>query len=508
MAAQRGLTAQFGAALAGMRDAFERAEFCRAAEQFDAHPDLRREPEAIVLRARIYLKQDDAPAAISLLSKLTAKSQPLRFTRDLFLAVAYARAGEYSIADRYFSSARGVMPRTDAARTMYAYWHGYRFVLARDVASAAAQLQLLQQSETKYSRLLALHLQSFIANLERRYKEQARLLMVLLEQIEPGSNQHAEIEAFATHTLAALAREIDEPAAIAVVRRHVEAAAWPSDFGVQKFQALKALGWALALRGDNFNAFRLLRQSSKAAPTDAWRVVALADRAYLAACISIEWSRQELDEAENISDYVDWRAMRGEERIALILLAELFTKIDPSRAAFYLAKYRELGSFNAPLWHYNYDERLDAIADYCGGIVHLAVGERGQGLKLLRRAFDVYDGSGYDWRAGRCALRLYEATNSTEWLTTAKRKLSAYPHSWLWAQVTALERSRIGGQALPPAQRRVFRELCAGRSATEIAGLTGRSVNTVRNHIKALFKTFGVNSQAGLLAEAARRGLI
>jgi DNA-binding CsgD family transcriptional regulator len=72
----------------------------------------------------------------------------------------------------------------------------------------------------------------------------------------------------------------------------------------------------------------------------------------------------------------------------------------------------------------------------------------------------------------------------------------------------ALERTQAGGHALPPAQRRVFQELCAGRSATQIASLTGRSVNTVRNHIKALFKTFGVKSQAGLLAEAARRGLI
>ncbi len=109
-------------------------------------------------------------------------------------------------------------------------------------------------------------------------------------------------------------------------------------------QTHKALGWAKALQGDTFNAFRHLKHASELADTNSWKVVAACDRAYLARSFDEHrWSRIELDEAERLAEEVDWNATRGQERMGLLLLAQLFSTLDGAKASMYLARYRELG---------------------------------------------------------------------------------------------------------------------------------------------------------------------
>jgi len=50
--------------------------------------------------------------------------------------------------------------------------------------------------------------------------------------------------------------------------------------------------------------------------------------------------------------------------------------------------------------------------------------------------------------------------------------------------------------------------MCEGLTPAQIAERLGRSPSTVKNHIKLIFKEFGVNSRPALLAEAARRNLL
>ena len=88
----------------------------------------------------------------------------------------------------------------------------------------------------------------------------------------------------------------------------------------------------------------------------------------------------------------------------------------------------------------------------------------------------------------------------------AREKLHDYGQSWLAAEL----RSNQGESmiSLPPMQRRVFEELCKGKTTAEIASSIGRSDFTISNHIKQIFKTFGVGSRTALVAEAIKRGLI
>ena len=53
---------------------------------------------------------------------------------------------------------------------------------------------------------------------------------------------------------------------------------------------------------------------------------------------------------------------------------------------------------------------------------------------------------------------------------------------------------------LSPPQREVLRLIAAGLSEDEAAGRTGRSVHTVHNHLRAIYKALGVHSRTELFA--------
>lgn len=497
-----------GTSALALRDAAEALEAARLADAqrlLAALPASEANPERILLEARLRQYQDAAPEMVGLLSGAHFDEPMHEAQRLLLLAIAHTRLAEYHAADEYFERASESAARLNDGdlNAEIAYRRGRRYMLAGDLARARGFLPAAAKG-SQARRLDALHLESAILYNEGRHKEQAHVLQRLLEQIDPADPRMNLSAAYAAHTLATMAREIDVPEAIPAVERHLRACIWPADLNVQRFQSLKALGWAYALRGDYFNAFRYLKQSSAVAPSQAWFVMALLDRAYLARCLGeARWSRQELFEADEAAANVDWRATRNEERVGLLLLAEMFAPIDSGKAAKYMAQYRDLGEMNRNL-HYSRSPLLDALAGYSAGVTQLALGNAKAGIKLLRESLDIYQREQYDWRAGRCALRLYEATADPQFLDVATEKLRGYPQSWLADELRNV-RVPSGGPVLPPMQRRVFDRLCEGLSTAQIARQLGRSEYTVKNHIKLIFKAYAVKSRAELLAKVALR---
>lgn len=59
---------------------------------------------------------------------------------------------------------------------------------------------------------------------------------------------------------------------------------------------------------------------------------------------------------------------------------------------------------------------------------------------------------------------------------------------------------QIGGAALSPVARRVVGKLLTGLSEKEIAALLNQSVGTTHKHITTIYKRFGVNGRAALMA--------
>lgn len=495
-----------------MADLFDAGEYAHAARLYDQHDgSAQRSVGASLLRARIAARSD-VPHAVAILNRLRPPHGSRESAlRELLLGSTSALTADYDGADAHFSAALKMAraQRDSNAVALIGYRMGQRYVMANAPERAREALALCREGRSATAHLEALHLESYIYSREGRLHDEARALLELLRSIDPNTTRDMEHRAWATHTLAALARELNLPEAIPEVERQLGGTRWPDDFRINRFQAVKALGWAKALQGDYLNAFRFLKQSAELAPNDAWRTMALCDRSYLARALGEpRWARQELLDAEEAARGVRWWEYKGEETVALLLLAELFAPIDGAKASSYVAQFREVGEeVRSPRALYKADERRLALIDYSAGVVDAELGNRALAIKRLRRAQAVYDRLGYDWRAGRCAIRLFDVTRDEAEIRTAEEKLRDYSSSWLAAELR--ERSTAStAPKLSPMQRRVFGYLCNGLTNAAIAQKIGRAENTVANHAKAVLKAFEVSSRSALVAAAMKRGLI
>ena len=494
-----------------MGDLYESGEYAQASALYDQHVgSAQRSIGAAILRARIAL-HSNVPQAVAILNDLRpARGSIESVWREMLLGYASALTGDYDGADERFATAlktTRTLRDVDLASAI-AYRMGQRHLMTNNPARARDAWAIVRESRSPAAHLNALHLESYIYSREGRLRDQARVLAELLNSIDPRETRWMEHRAWATHTLAALARELFIPESVPEVERQLGGTRWPRDFLVNRFQATKALGWAKALQGDYLNAFRFLKQSADLAPSDAWRTMALCDRSYLARALGEpRWSRQELLDAEEGALSVRWDECRGEESIALLLLAELFSPIDSAKASSYLAQFRETGEMRMPRSLLKADARLAALIDHGAAVVDVALGNKKLAVTRLRRALDVYRRLGYDWRAARCAMRLFDITGDDSLLRLAEEQLRNYSSSWLAAEL----RQRSADSAAPhlsPMQRRVFRYLCEGLSNAAIAQKIGRAENTVANHAKAVLKAFDVSSRSALVASAIKQGLL
>ena len=489
--------------------AYESGRFKKSAGIFDLNASPAELAETVIKAARAHMHSDPAGALRLLIGlRLARGRREETVQRDALLVEAFARTKDFESADERLQMALdGAQELGDAdLLSMVGYRAVRRFLLAEDPAKARKYLDLARTSKSSKAQVYAAYAETIILPYEERAREQAERLLELLRSLDPNRNDFVEIRAWSTHTLAALAREIYIPSAISEIDRQLNGVPWPEDFRPNLFQTLRGLAWAKALQGDYFNAFRHLKRASEVTETTAWKVVAACDRSYLARCFAEHrWSRVELDEAEQIATRVDWHATLAEERIGLLQLAELFGNLDTARSAMYLAQYRELGDIKSPLYYQN-DARRAAYAQYSTGIVELSLGNKKRGLAELREARKVFERFGYDFRVARCLIDEFHATGNKSLLPDIEEKLRNYRQSWLTTELRNL--TEYSETQLPPMQRRVFEELCQGKSNAAISMALGRSEFTITNHIKQIFKAFGVKSRSALIAEAIRRGLV
>ncbi|MBD5655644.1 MAG: hypothetical protein IAI50_10775 [Candidatus Eremiobacteraeota bacterium] len=382
--------------------------------------------------------------------------------------------------------------------------------IARQLDTAARELDRVHGSLTGDLLLEAIVMRGAIEAARGNVAGQGALLLDSVRLLRASSDPGALPWAVIGSQIAYLARELPGTALREASYIEVARIPWTPDLAVLHFTMVRAIAWRHALDGDYFNAFRRLKEAGALAPSSGWSVTASCDRAYFASVLGERrWSEQELSDAQELAASVDWRSLDGEECFSLLVLAELFAPRDASLALSYVAQYKDAATrFNATLASRD-DRRVDAQEAYAFGVVQHALGDRAEATRLLREAFAIYDAIGYDWRAGRAALALADVTRDGAWRERARDKLAAYPLSWLRVTDNASSPpspppiALLEVANLTHAQRAVYELLLRGLSTTEIAAEQKRSEFTVRNHIKAIFKAFGVNSRPALLARAS-----
>jgi DNA-binding NarL/FixJ family response regulator len=491
-----------------LEEAFRHARLSDAAAAIDgalATDPATVSPRMLLLRARIDVRRSPAKV-VALLTKNASRFTRARDRAEAALreGAAFARLGDDAAASAKFKRAAELAPNDAAFATDITLQRAGAAWIVRKLDLAEKLAASVVAQATGDIALEARVVLGAVAASRGNIPQQGGILLEARSAAQRDRETSVFPRALIASQIGLLARELPSAALRDAAYADVADIPWTPDIADLRFIMLRAVAWRYALEGDEFNAFRNLKLAAEIAPSDGWRVMASCDRAYLADALGEpRWAEQELSDAHELASRVQWSSLDGEERFALSLIAERFALRDPALALAYVARYKETGKRFAATLASNDDRRVDAMEAYSFGAVQRALGESQEAARLLKRAFKIYDEIGYDWRAGRAALELARATGDAKWKERAAEKLAAYPQSWLAREPGRPARAVPPEAALlTPAQRAVYELLLLGRSTSEIAQEQGRSEFTIRNHVKAILKTFGLNSRTALLAHA------
>ncbi len=486
---------------------FNRAEFegaLRAAD-FDRCRRLvegQQTPEAVLAAARLALREHRGADAIGLLSDFPETPQKNRIARDVLLGAALGSTKDYVAGNRLIDRALNDLAPGDPFYDEALYYRAAIAWMRHDhrEAEAAANLQL--ESSDGNNRARARIVLSWIALRRGDVLRQVQELQMALDELDATAEPDQYFRANALFTLALLCRELPLPDVAERVRGLFESLPWTSGLKLERFQVTRFLATVDELDGNELAAFSGFKKASRLAPSDHWGVLCLLDRALLAKNTGeLAFAAEQLSDAHEISQRLSWSDVTGEERSALLVLAELFAYEDSAIAEQYLARFRSLGTTVIPLLSYGSDPRVRGFEAYTQGVAWLRLGDAEVGQAALKEAWSIFEDFNYEWRAALCALALHQATHDRRWIERGARKIASWPRSWIARRVN--DASRVATfplERIPPAKREVLELLRAGRRNSEIAKVLGRSPHTVRNQLAQLFQTFNVKSRAELVA--------
>ena len=493
------------------RAEFRRAHFSAAAERLNGLLDSGPLAEAALLLARAELRLGNPSNALSVLTRhLRNAKHAAKAESSMLKAVAFARLGDSASSRAQFRVADSALGLDDELRGELTYHMAASEWMERRLDRATKLLERIPQTRNADLDLHVGILRGAIASANENLPAQGAILLEALRRAGSGEAVEVYLYAMLVTQIAALAVELPGTELRDAAVARIDGVPWTGDISALHFHASRAIAWRHALEGDEFNAFRRLKEALAAANSDEWRVAALTDRAYLAAALGERrWAAQELRDAHELASTIDWSKIAGEEKLALPVLAELFANRDPSVAINYVATFSSVGKNYPRILSSRRDRRVDALEAYSLGRVQLVLGEKNEAKRLLTTAWSIYDRLGIAWRAARAALALAEVEDTQIWRARAGAALAAYPRSWLaraQGGVIAASTPTVSAEAadLTAAQRAVFDLLLEGRGTDDIARQLGRSAFTVRNHIKAIFKTYGVSSRSALIVKATR----
>lgn len=484
--------------LAAFGSAYRAADFERCRQLLEYSNTL----EAVLAGARLALRENRFVDVIGALSDFPSLPAELRIERDVLLGGALGSTRDYVAGRRLVDRALNDLQPGDL---LYEEALHFKAVIAwmqhehREAEEAAqAQLNSIDANHRGRARIML----SWIALRRGEILQQAEELQRALDEFEDTSEPDQYYRASAVFTLALLCRELPLHDVSGRVRRIFDTLPWTNALQLEHFQVTRLLAGIDELDGNELAAFAGFKRAMRLAPSEHWTVLCFLDRALLARNTGeTAFAAEQLQDAHEMAQRISWNEVKGEERSALLVAAQLFADEDAAIAEQYLARFRSLGSNVIPLLSYGSDPRVRGFEAYSQGVSWLRLGDAGEGKNALSEAWEIFEDFKYDWRAALCALGLYEATRDRRWAHRAARKIDPWPRSWIARRIAeASSTSAVSLDRIPRAKREVLELVRAGRRNSEIANALGRSPNTVRNQLAQLFQTFNVKSRAELVA--------
>ncbi|HEY1868716.1 MAG TPA: helix-turn-helix transcriptional regulator [Candidatus Cybelea sp.] len=460
----------------------------------------------VLAAAKLALRERRYVETIGSLSSLAPDSGRSGAARDLLLGAALALTRDYVGGNRLIERALRVVSAPDPWYFEALHYRGLIAWMRQENAKAERDAVAELRSPDGNIRARARILLSWVAVRGGEILRQVDELQKALDEFESVEEPDQYHRANALFNLAVLCRELPLSEVGERVRVVADELPWNAGLRLEQFHVTRLLAAMDELNGNELGAFAGFRKATRLAPSEHWSVLCLLHRASLARNTGeTAFATEQLQEAHEIAQRVSWSEANGEERSALLVLAELFAYDDPAIAEQYLARFRTLHNTVIPILAYGNDPRVKGFESYSQGVAWLRIGDVDEGKAALTEAWSIFEDFNYDWRAALCALALYHVTNDHRWIARAARKIDPWPDSWIARRVAgATTPTAVPLDRIPPAKRQVLDLVRAGRRNSEIATALGRSPNTVRNQLSQLFQTFNVKTRAELVAALSK----
>jgi DNA-binding CsgD family transcriptional regulator len=461
-------------------------------------------PSAQLLRASTLLRLHRTTDAIATLEKI-GNAGDRESERQSILGSAYARLEQWAQAWNAFDAAiNGADDEIDLQRANYysafAHWVQRNYAAAEQLAGKVAA------HPSEWGTLAQVQL-AWIA-IARDDLGQAQ---TLLHGALVRSVGDVYVRARILWPLAAIARDSTDRSLVELVRVEATALPWTANVRDAHFHVLRFLAWCDATAGDFRSTLRNLRAAAKLAPSDAWRVTVLADRAYLVRLFSTpDVGGDLIEDARELAASIDWEKTAHEERVGLLLLAHLLSDIEASAAREALDRYESLEPTSGVV-ALSRDSRTKALEEFVRGCVVEAEGDSTAAAAHFGESFRTYRRLGMEWRAVLALLaRGWSGHLNRGYSDYITKVLEQYPNAWLQRLVShrISAQNVVDAQKFTPQQLRVLRELCDGaKSDAEIGAALGMAPSTARDHLVAIRQKVGVKTRRELIAYAAKRKL-
>ncbi len=434
-----------------------------------------------------------------------------RFERELLAGRAATNVRNYTTAQLRFARAQAYTEHVDDGVGRLAYHRARLRWFEREAQPDDADLALAVASTHPARRASALIIRAWVHAGLGDYHRQIDDLSAALALYEQ-SRETCDVgsAAITIHSLARVSFEIAHQEGVAAALHAYEWLRWSDDVRVDRFQALRALGTDAFMRGDSARAQWRFRDAASLAPSPAWQVVARLDRAYVARVSQNEpWALDELADALNLARGVAWAQTTGEERLALVALAELLAPVDPAEAQRCAATYSMLGTQSvSPRFAISTDRRAVGFEQYAFGRVEQMAGNRESAEAALTQAYEIFAPIDHQYRAMLAASALAELTADPVWFERTRDHLAWYPGSPIAAKAELPSRqAMLIPSDLSPFEVQLARAHWSGFDRDELSRRFSRSRFTVDRHIATIYQAFAVDSQPALRDEALRRGL-
>lgn len=383
------------------------------------------------------------------------------------------------------------------------YHLAYRAWMLGDYDGADAMISRNVEADVEVP--LSVSLMGWSEVKRERYARAGAHFADVLTQLRETPEPDLRLRAHMIHAACATANETVDLRLARKVRREFDAFVWPQSLALERFNTLVALHFTSLLEGDLEQAWLLVREAVVRAPSvgsEAIGEICCAGMSRLFGddrAASFAYAR-----AWELLRKRRWGSADDEARIALTYFASEAASEMPAEARKALTIYESLAAKENPASSLNRDRRIRGSELLAAARVAEVRGDRERARVLYKKALELWQALGFDMRAAIVARDLRRLTRDRKYDAAIEVVLARAPKAWLGARTAA---SHEVLEAITPAETLVLVGLLEGKTARAIADDLDRSVHTVNNHTRKIFKAFGVTSRSGVLARCATYGI-